>query len=115
VQRIIKGNHEAFQVTWSPEPNVVSRTSVSIAKYGEEEAFRRACRIREKKERALYGKAVMPLTRREKENEPQHSLVAAQPKQTRATSTRSSTPALISPPKTRRRKMPSAKTTAAKG
>ena len=76
VQRIIKGGHEAFQVTWSPAPNVVSRTSVSIAKYGEEEAFKRAVRLREKKERALYGKTVMSLTRQV--DEPAHSLLAAQ-------------------------------------
>lgn len=60
VQRITKGGHEAFQVTWSPAPNVVSRTSVSITKYGEAEAFQRAVRLREKKERALYGKTVTP-------------------------------------------------------
>ncbi len=89
VQRITKGSHEAFQVTWSPEPNVVSRTSVSIAKYGEADAFRRACRIREKKERALYGKAVMPMTRRENEAEAPHSLIASQSNSTRTSSTRS--------------------------
>ena len=89
VQRITKGGHEAFQVTWSPAPNVVSRTSVSIAKYGEEEAFKRAVRLREKKERALYGKTVISLMRQGEE--PAHSLLANQSAAQKATSsTRSS-------------------------
>ena len=44
-----------FEVTWSPEPNVIGRTSVSINKYGKREAFRRAVAIREEKEREFYG------------------------------------------------------------
>ncbi|MDQ3812388.1 MAG: AP2 domain-containing protein [Armatimonadota bacterium] len=55
VKRIDKGPGGAYEVTWSPRPNVVSRTSVSIAKWGEEEAFRRACEIRQQKERKMYG------------------------------------------------------------
>jgi hypothetical protein len=45
---------DIFEVTWNPEPNKVSRTTVSIQKYGEEEAFRRACAIREQKLAELY-------------------------------------------------------------
>lgn len=44
-----------YEVTWSPAPNVVQRTSVSIRKYGDREAYHRACGIRERKERELYG------------------------------------------------------------
>ena len=49
---------EVYEVTWSPEPNRVSRTSVSIAKHGEAEAFRRAYEIRKAKERELYGSEI---------------------------------------------------------
>jgi hypothetical protein len=44
-----------YEVTWSPRPNVVQRTSVSIKKWGKKEAFRRACEIRREKEREFYG------------------------------------------------------------
>lgn len=44
-----------YEVTWSPKPNVVQRTSVSIRKYGKREAFRRACEIRKQKEEQFYG------------------------------------------------------------
>jgi hypothetical protein len=55
VQRINKGAAGAWQVTWSPAPGVLQRTSVSVAKYGEEEAFKRAVRIRRQKEKAVFG------------------------------------------------------------
>ena len=58
VKRTDKQGADVYEVTWCPRPNVVSRTSVSVAKYGEEEAFRRACRIRQSKERAIYGAAI---------------------------------------------------------
>jgi len=60
VQRVNKGAGGAWQVTWSPAPNVLQRTSVSIAKYGDEEAFKRACRIRRQKERAVFGGVISP-------------------------------------------------------
>jgi hypothetical protein len=44
-----------YEVTWSPEPNVLRRTSVSIRKYGKREALRLAREIREEKERTYYG------------------------------------------------------------
>ncbi len=47
-----------FEVTWTPEPNVIQRTSVSINKYGEKEALRRALQLRREKEREIYGKAL---------------------------------------------------------
>jgi hypothetical protein len=52
---------EVFEVTWNPEPNRVSRTSVSISKYGEAEAFRRACAIRAAKMAQFYQPPPEPL------------------------------------------------------
>ncbi len=46
---------EVFEVTWQHAPNKVRNTSFSIEKYGEKEAFRRACELRKKKEREIYG------------------------------------------------------------
>ncbi|MBL8152173.1 MAG: AP2 domain-containing protein [Blastocatellia bacterium] len=51
---------EMYEVWWCPEPNKVAKRSVSINKYGEEEAFRRAYMIRRKVERDIYGKAISP-------------------------------------------------------
>jgi len=44
-----------YEVTWSPKPGVVGRTSVSIRKWGRREAYRRAKDIRRDKEREYYG------------------------------------------------------------
>ncbi len=44
-----------FEITYNPEPGVTKKTSVSINLYGEQEAFRRACLIRQRKEREIYG------------------------------------------------------------
>lgn len=49
---------EVFEVTWQAGRELKGKTSVSIAKYGEAEAFRRACAIRRKKEQQMYGSAV---------------------------------------------------------
>lgn len=46
---------DIYEVTWAPEPGKVWRTKVSVTKYGEEEAFRRAVEIRRQKEREYYG------------------------------------------------------------
>jgi hypothetical protein len=43
-----------YEVTWSPEPNIVQRTSISIRKYGAKEAYRRAVALRESKEKEFY-------------------------------------------------------------
>jgi hypothetical protein len=51
---------DVYEVTWQPEPNVVHRTTISIAKYGEEEAFRRAVELRREKEREMFGQAIAP-------------------------------------------------------
>ena len=47
---------DVYEVTWNPAPNVVRRTSVSIDRYGETEAFKKACAIRLQKEREMYGR-----------------------------------------------------------
>ena len=59
VKRVAKGNGFAYEVTWSPQPGIVHRTTVSIQKFGEDEAFRRACRTRQLKERKHYGGLIL--------------------------------------------------------
>ncbi len=49
---------EVYEITWTERPNVIRRTTVSINKYGEDKAFRRACAIRWQKEREIYGQPV---------------------------------------------------------
>jgi hypothetical protein len=49
---------DVYEVTWQEAPNTVRRTTISVAKYGEEEAFRRACAIRRQKEQQIYGHAI---------------------------------------------------------
>lgn len=44
-----------FIITWSVFPNKLSRTSVSIKKWGREEALSQAIQIRKSKEREIYG------------------------------------------------------------
>ncbi len=46
---------EVYYVTWCPEPGVRKATSISILKYGEKEAWRKAVALRRKKEIELYG------------------------------------------------------------
>jgi hypothetical protein len=48
---------DVYEVTWSLKPDRVCRTAVSIKKYGEQEAFRRACAIRAAKEAEIYKEA----------------------------------------------------------
>lgn len=55
VHRILKEGAPVYEVTWSPEPNMVKRTSVSIRKYGEEEALKKARAIRRQKEKEVFG------------------------------------------------------------
>ena len=51
--------NEVYEVTWNAGRESRGRTSVSISKYGEMSAFRRACAIRRQKEQQLYGNVVM--------------------------------------------------------
>ncbi|HLT46862.1 MAG TPA: hypothetical protein VK002_06500 [Rubricoccaceae bacterium] len=47
--------HEVYAVSWNPEPGVARGTSFSIKKYGEDTAFKLACRLRWEKMREIYG------------------------------------------------------------
>ena len=58
VHKVLKEGAPVYEVTWSPEPNLVKRTSVSIRKYGEEKAFKMACTIRRRKEKEVFGAAL---------------------------------------------------------
>jgi len=51
--------NDVYEVTWNAGREKRGRTSVSIAKYGERNAFRRACGIRRQKEQLLYGDVVI--------------------------------------------------------
>lgn len=50
--------NEVYEVSWNAGRERRGRTSVSIKKYGEASAFRRACAIRREKERMMYGEPV---------------------------------------------------------
>lgn len=50
--------NEVYEVSWNAGREKKGRTSVSIKKYGEAGAFRRACAIRRQKEKLMYGKPV---------------------------------------------------------
>ena len=47
--------HEVYTVSWNPEPGMARGTSFSIKRYGEQEAFERACKLRWEKMREIYG------------------------------------------------------------
>ena len=47
--------HEVYAVSWNPEPGVARGTSYSIKRYGEDTAFRLACKLRWEKMRDIYG------------------------------------------------------------
>lgn len=47
--------HEVYAVSWNPEPGVAKGTSFSIKRYGEDTAFRLACKLRWEKMREIYG------------------------------------------------------------
>ena len=47
--------HEVYAVSWNPEPGVARGTSFSIKKYGEDAAFKRACKLRWEKMKEIYG------------------------------------------------------------
>lgn len=54
---------DVYQVTYHPAPGVTKRTSVSVNKYGEKEAFERACAIRKAREQ---GRKPPPTPKRSK-------------------------------------------------
>ena len=47
--------HEVYAVSWNPEPGVARGTSFSIQRYGEDDAFRRACELRWTRMKEIYG------------------------------------------------------------
>ena len=47
--------HEVYAVSWNPEPGQAKGTSFSIKKYGEDTAFKMACRLRWEKMKEIYG------------------------------------------------------------
>ena len=47
--------HEVYAVSWNPEPGVARGTSFSIKRYGEDTAFRLACKLRWEKMKEIYG------------------------------------------------------------
>ena len=49
-----------FEVTWSPEPNVSKKKLFSASKLGEEEAFIKAVKFRQRCERKIYGRVLQP-------------------------------------------------------
>lgn len=51
--------NDVYEVTWNAGREKRGRTSVSITKYGEARAFRKACAIRRQKEQQLYGDVVV--------------------------------------------------------
>jgi hypothetical protein len=51
--------NEVYEVSWNAGREKRGRTSVSITKYGEAAAFRRACAIRRQKEQLMYGKEIV--------------------------------------------------------
>lgn len=47
--------HEVYAVSWNPEPGVAKGTSFSIRRYGEDTAFRLACKLRWERMKEIYG------------------------------------------------------------
>jgi hypothetical protein len=50
-----------YEVWWFPKPGKIRKTSVSIYKYGQKEALRRAIALRKAGEKEMYGTALPPL------------------------------------------------------
>ena len=50
-----------YEVWWFPKPGVIRKTSVSILKYGQHEAFRRAIALRKAGELEMYGAEILPI------------------------------------------------------
>lgn len=47
--------HEVYAVSWNPRPGEARGTSFSIAKYGDEQAFKMACQLRYQKMKEIHG------------------------------------------------------------
>ncbi len=57
IRKILKDGQPAYDVSWSPRPGVLQRTSISITRHGAERALKMAKRLRADKEREIYGTA----------------------------------------------------------
>ena len=55
VRRTMKDGRPVYQVTWSPRPNKINRTTFSVALYGERGARDLAHALRAEMERRYYG------------------------------------------------------------
>ena len=55
IRKILKDGQPAYDVSWSPEPGRLQRTSISIVKYGAAKALAMAKKLRADKEREIYG------------------------------------------------------------
>lgn len=55
IRKILKDGQPAYDVSWSPRPGVLQRTSISIVKHGAERALTLARKLRAEKEREIYG------------------------------------------------------------
>jgi hypothetical protein len=54
----LKSDSASYEVTWSPEPNVLRKASFLVSRFGEEGAFQRAVQLRLKMEKKMYGRVV---------------------------------------------------------
>ncbi len=55
IRKILKDGQPAYDVSWSPRPGVLQRTSISIVKHGAARALTLARKLRAEKEREIYG------------------------------------------------------------
>ena len=62
-----------YEVWWFPKPGLIRKTSVSIYKYGQREAFRRAYALRKAGEREMYGSELSPIRKKAKKTSKQKS------------------------------------------
>lgn len=58
VRRVFKEGQDYYEVLWNPTPTVIKRSYFSIKRYGEEGAFKKAVRLRKRKEKEIYGKHI---------------------------------------------------------
>ncbi len=59
IKKSKRGNpkgYTVYEITWSPEPGKMRRTSVSVDKYGEDKALQMAIELRKQKELEIYEK-----------------------------------------------------------
>jgi hypothetical protein len=72
-----------YAVTWHPKPGLARGTTISIARYGEELAFKRACAIRNRQLMKRFGRGIFRKIRAMKDGMAQAAI--SQPNLTIAT------------------------------